>query len=91
MASVPPRRADQSCLPGSVGLWQSGLAGHQNLVSVTGDGTSQEGGLRRALLAALAAGDEPQPCNGRTMWLVIGLLTLSSPLAILLTQARPCC
>ena len=55
----------------------------------TGDAISQEGGLRRALLQGLAAGDTPQPCNGRTLWLVIGLLTLSSPLAILMTQARP--
>lgn len=27
-----------------------------------------------------------QACDGRRMWLIIGLITLSSPLAILLTQ-----
>ncbi len=65
-----------------------GVGRSQETSGMTGDGISQEGGLRRALLAGLAAVDEPQPCNGRTMWLVIGLLTLSSPLAILLTQVR---
>ena len=40
------------------------------------------------LLSGLTAVEEPQPCNGRTLWLIIGVLTLSSPLAILLTQAR---
>lgn len=27
-----------------------------------------------------------QACDGRTMWLIIGLITLTSPVAILLTQ-----
>ena len=49
---------------------------------------SEQGGLRRALLAGLTAATQPQICNGRTLWLIIGLLTMSSPLAILLTQAR---
>ena len=37
--------------------------------------------------AGTAMGGSPlQPCDGRTMWLIIGLITLTSPIAIFLTQ-----
>eukprot|EP00887_Chlorella_sp_A99_P006636 scaffold3.g6636.t1 len=46
----------------------------------------------RRLLGSLAGDAPPLPpqggkaCDGRTMWLIVGLLTLSSPVAVLFTQ-----
>lgn len=55
-----------------------------------------EGGPGRRLLQAAAralgvGGDEPpvSECNGRALWLIVGCITLSSPLLILLTQVGP--
>lgn len=49
------------------------------------------GALRRLLeAAAAAAGGAPaegQPtCDGRSLWTIVGCITLSSPLLVLLTQ-----
>ena len=66
--------------------------------SVTNTSTSSDvapspplrAGAERATSAAIQTVNVqpklPSPCRGRPMWLIIGLITLSSPLAILLTQ-----
>ena len=56
------------------------------------NGECVEGAGGRRLLAALTgglaggAGGPAAECDGRTLWGIVGVLTLSSPLAILLTQ-----
>jgi hypothetical protein len=60
-----------------------------------------DGGASRRLLGLLtgrglaAPGDpEPYSCNGRMLWTIVGLITLSSPLMVLLTQVgcgKPAC
>lgn len=52
-----------------------------------------DGGASRRLLGlmtgrGLAAPGDPEPysCNGRMLWTIVGLITLSSPLMVLLTQ-----
>lgn len=44
--------------------------------------------LLRRLASALAAPSPPveYPCDGRAMWAIVGALTLSSPILVLLTQ-----
>lgn len=50
------------------------------------------GGPGRRLLSALAgrglggAAPEGYECDGRALWTIVALITLSSPLAVLLTQ-----
>lgn len=60
--------------------------------SGNGSNGSGSGGWLRSLAEAAgggggpAGGDEPYVCNGRALWSIVGAITLSSPLLVLLTQ-----
>ncbi|KAL4420864.1 hypothetical protein ABPG77_002823 [Micractinium sp. CCAP 211/92] len=63
-------------------------AGRRLLALLSGQGSD----LARGLVAAAAgegdsAGEQPAAyCDGRRLWLIVGLITLSSPVLVLLTQ-----
>ncbi len=60
-----------------------GSAGRKLLTAMTGGIVGAWNGLHmRALEEEPPVGE----CNGRMLWLIVGLITLSSPLLILLTQ-----
>lgn len=57
-----------------------------------GSASASRGGWLRSLAEGAAGGEggpgggEPYVCNGRALWSIVGAITLSSPLLVLLTQ-----
>lgn len=78
---------------GGSGSGPAAEAGRRLLALLSGSDGSSTGAMHSLAAAAAALGDDggagEQPaayCDGRRLWLIVGLITLSSPVLVMLTQ-----